>query len=127
MSAAAAPTAPSVRPALPSFSSGEETEDDGDPQAQGAGAGGAGPEPLKEGPAAEELLVEKKRAVKRKFTEDMLIGPCGLNRLYGTFPKKCHMRGRGYEVQYKYTSSNLLQGVLMCVAVLCCAVLCFVV
>jgi hypothetical protein len=108
--AAAAAAAPMVRPALPSFSSDEETEDDNSNQAQGqglrgaeAGSGGAGPEPLNEGPAADELLVEKKRAVKRKFTEDMLIGPCGLNRLYETFPKKCRMRGRGYEVRYIYT------------------------
>lgn len=78
---------------LSALSSDEETEDDGGQTTAPAA------EPLKEGgPAPEELLVEKKRAIKRKFTEDMLIGPCGLDRLYDTFPKKVKMRGRGYEV-----------------------------
>lgn len=89
---------------LADLSSDEETEDDGDQQraplaAQVTGAAPAGEAgtPL-EGAVAEELLVEKKRAAKRKFTEDMLIGPGGLSRLYETFPIKCKMRGRSTEV-----------------------------
>jgi hypothetical protein len=50
-----------------------------------------------EGPK-EELILQKKRIAKRKFTEEMLIGPCGIKRVYDTFPKKCRFRGKGYEV-----------------------------
>lgn len=75
---------------LAALSSDEDTEDDGEPS--------SGPTAQTAETEAEELLIEKKRAVKRKFTEEMLIGPCGLDRLYETFPKKCRMRGRGYEV-----------------------------
>lgn len=87
---------------LASFSSDEETEDDGEPTmaqdgAPTAGNGAAATDSAGQ-PLIEELLIEKKRAAKRKFTEDMLIGPCGLDRMYETFPNKCRMRGRGYEV-----------------------------
>jgi hypothetical protein len=43
-----------------------------------------------------ELLV-KKRAQKRRFTEEMLVGQCGLDRIYKTFPSKAKFRGKGYE------------------------------
>ena len=83
------------------LSSDEETEDAGDHSPMGEGkAEGEGTNDTP--PATEELLVEKKRATKRKFTEDMLVGPCGLRRLYDTFPEKCRMRGRGYEVSYSF-------------------------
>lgn len=82
---------------LDTFSSGEETEDDG-----GAALSQLGPpasaELQDEKAVADELIYEKKRAAKRKFSEDMLVGPCGLSRMYETFPRSCRFRGRGFEV-----------------------------
>lgn len=45
-----------------------------------------------------KLLMQKKRSAKRRFGEEDLLGAAGMDRVYGTFPKKCKFRGRGFEV-----------------------------
>lgn len=55
-----------------------------------------------------ELLKKKPRQTARKFTEEVLVGPDGIRRVYEEFPKLCKFGGRGHEVNIYYTSSCCL-------------------
>ncbi len=88
---------------LEAYSSAEDTEDD-NMSATLTGRDSA-PDNIKsaDGKKSEvkeeiTLQLEKKRAVKRRFTEEVLLTPYGLDRVRESFPKNCRFRGRGYEV-----------------------------
>lgn len=71
----------------------EENSDDGDEKGSGK------KEKLKEG-EGEETNTEQLKTTKRKrktFTEQVLTGNDGLERIYENFPNKCQFRGRGSE------------------------------
>ena len=78
-----------------------DAETDDDPPATAAATEG---EPKEE----VELLKKKPRQTARKFTEEVLVGPEGIRRVYEEFPKLCKFGGRGHEVDIlsQYPTTN---------------------
>eukprot|EP01041_Mallomonas_annulata_P013489 gene13489-28595_t len=54
-----------------------------------------------------EELKRKKARTAKKFTEDILIGRDGIQRIYEEFPKACKFRGRGFEASDLKRLANL--------------------